>query len=260
MNLLVTKIHSTHHIRTLILVLMVLFGLSSCHILNPERMLRTPKDFEYSQFDTTSISPEYRIAPNDRLYFRLYTNDGERLVDPINPMILQVRDDQQSYVIEFDGKVKMPLLGRIQLAGLTLREAEKYLENEFTSFYNHPYVQLRVTNNRVIVFPGGRGGTSSVVYLENTNTTIFEALAMSGGIADGKASRVKLIRGNLNDPQVFLIDLSTLEGVRNANMILQANDIIYVEPRHRAPQRIMENVAPYLSLLSASLIVYSLFR
>ncbi|MFW6351649.1 MAG: hypothetical protein ACOC2E_04630 [Bacteroidota bacterium] len=83
---------------------------------------------------------------------------------------------------------------------------------------------------------------------------------MAGGIADGRAGKVKLIRGDLDDPQVFLIDLSTLEGVRNAEMVLQANDIIYVEPRERVPQRIMETIGPYLSLLSSALIIYSLFN
>jgi polysaccharide biosynthesis/export protein len=247
-------------VRYIPVIFAFLLGITSCQVLNPERMLRTPPDFEYSAFDETTIQPEYRLAPNDKLYFRLFTNDGERLVDPINPMVQQIRDDQQVYTIEFDGLVKIPILGRVTLGGLTVREAERYLENQFASYYNRPFVQLRVTNNRVIVFPGGRGGTSSVVYLENSNTTLFEALALAGGIADGKAHRVKLIRGDLADPQVFLIDLSTIEGVKNADMIVQANDVIYVEPRERVPQRIMENISPYLTLLSAALIVYSLFR
>lgn len=223
-------------------------------------MLRTPADYPYASFTELDTEQEYRLAPNDQLFFRLYTNDGERLIDPIDPLSEQGQQRQTTYAIEFDGFVKLPLLGRTQLGGMTLREAEQYLETAFAAYYNRPFVHLKVTNNRVIIFPGGRGGTSGVVYLENANTSLFEALAMAGGIADGKAHRVKLIRGNLQNPQVFLIDLSTLEGVKNANMILQANDIIYVEPRERIPQRIMENVGPYLTLLSTALIVYSLFK
>jgi polysaccharide biosynthesis/export protein len=234
--------------------------LSSCQILNPERMLRTPKGYEFAEAPSDTLQQEYLLAPNDQLYFRLFTNDGERLIDPITPMNQQQMRGEQTYMIEFDGKVKLPVLGRVVLSGLTLREAEKYLENEYTQFYNRPYVKLQVTNHRVTIFPGGRGGASTVVYLENTNTNIFEALALAGGIADGRANRIKVIRGNLNNPQVFLIDLSTLEGVRNADMIIQANDIIYVEPRERVPQRILENVTPYLSLVTTALLVYSLFK
>lgn len=238
---------------------LIILLFSSCQVLNPERMLRTPPGYEFADFEEARELEEYRLAPNDELFFRLYTNDGERLVDPISPISQQIRGDQ-NYLIEFDGKVKIPVLGRVSLSGLTLREAEKFLESEFSAYYNNPFVQLRVTNNRVIIFPGGRGGTSRVVYLENTNTNIFEALAMAGGIADGRAHKVKVIRGDLQDPQIFLIDLSTIEGVKNADMVLQANDIIYVEPRERVPQRIMENVGPYLTLLSTALIIYSLFK
>ncbi len=239
--------------------IIIAFLFSSCQILNPERMLRTPPDYEFAEFPDKPLPDEYRLAPNDELYFRLYTNDGERLIDPISPTTQQIRGEQ-NYTLEFDGKVKLPVLGRVHLSGMTLREAEKHLENEFSEYFNNPFVRLRVTNHRVTIFPGGRGGTSSVVYLENTNTSIFEALAMAGGIADGRASKVKVIRGDLSNPQIFLIDLSTIEGVQNADMIIQANDVIYVEPRERVPQRIMENIGPYLSLLSTALIVYSLFK
>jgi len=242
--------------------LLLVFLFSSCQILNPERMLRTPKGYEFAEFPEPRAEEEYRLAPNDQLYFRLFTNDGERLIDPVSQISqqqLQMRNEQ-TYMVEFDGMVKLPVLGRIKLSGMTLREAELFLETQFTQFYNRPFVRLRVTNHRVTIFPGGRGGTSSVVYLENTNTTIFEALALAGGIADGRANKVKVIRGDLQNPKVYLIDLSTLEGVRNADMIIQANDIIYVEPRNRVPQRIMENVTPYISLLTAALLVYSLFK
>jgi polysaccharide biosynthesis/export protein len=240
-------------------LLLSMILLSSCQILNPERMLRTPKGYNFADAPADTLQQEYLLAPNDQLYFRLFTNDGERLIDPISPLNQQLRGEQ-TYMIEFDGKVKLPVLGRVVLSGMTLREAEHFLESEYTQYYNRPYVKLHVTNHRVTIFPGGRGGASTVIYLENTNTNILEALALAGGIADGRANRIKIIRGNLDDPQVFLIDLSTLEGVRNADMIIQANDIIYVEPRERIPQRILENVTPYLSLVTTALLVYSLFK
>ena len=235
------------------------FALSSCKVLNPEQMLRTPRGYDYSSFEDVKPIEEYRVAPNDELYFRLFTNEGERLVDPIDPYVESQRD-RMNYRVEFDGKVKFPVLGRVYVEGMTLRELEKHLEEKYSNYYNNPFVVLRVTNNRVTVFPGGRGGTAKVITLENPNTTLFEALALAGGIADGKAHKVKLIRGEMDNPEVFLINLSTIEGVREADLVLQANDIIYVQPRARVPQRILENITPVLSLLTSALIVYSLFR
>lgn len=234
---------------------------SSCRLLNPGQMLRTPPDYPFESFTQEDFAiQEYRIAPNDKLQFRLFTNDGERIIDPIDPQQQMQRGQEYSYTVEHDGLVKLPVLGRVPIEGYTTREAELMLEEKFSAFYNKPFVQLNVINNRVIIFPGGQGGTSTVVYLDNTNTTLFEALALAGGISDGKAHRVKLIRGDLQNPKVYLIDLSTIEGVKNANLVLQANDIIYVEPRDRVPQRVLENLSPYITLLTTTLLIINLFK
>ncbi len=246
--------------RKVFLLLFPVAFLWSCNVLNPEQMLRTPRHYQYSDLEELMVTDQYRLAPNDEISFNLFTNDGERLIDPTAMMMSQGFLQQQlTYRVEHDGTIKLPVLGYTPIAGLTTREAEVKLQDAFSRYYNRPFVQLRVVNNRVIIFPGGRGGTSSVLFLENTNTTLFEALAKSGGIADGKASRVKLIRGDRENPSIYLINLSTIEGVKNANIVLQANDIIYVEPRERVPQRILENVTPYLSVLTTALLIYSLF-
>lgn len=246
--------------RKVFLVIFPVFFLWSCSMLNPEQMLRTPRHYQYSDLEELMVTDQYRLAPNDEISFNIFTNDGERLIDPTTMLMGQGFLNQQiTYRIEHDGTIKLPVLGHIQIAGLTTREAETMLQESFSRYYNRPFVQLRVVNNRVIIFPGGRGGTSTVHYLENANTTLFEALAKSGGIADGRASRVKLIRGEPANPSIYLINLSTIDGVKNANIVLQANDIIYVEPRERVPQRILENVTPYLSVLTTALLIYSLF-
>ena len=234
--------------------------LSSCSVLNPSQMLRTGKHFQYSKFPESSVIEEYKIAPNDELSFRLFTNDGEKIIDPISGSNNLSRANNLTYLVEFDGKIKLPIFGRIPISELTIREAEKMLEGKYSSFYNNPFVQLRVTNNRVIIFPGGRGGNSKVLTLSNTNTTLFEALAEAGGISDGKARKIKLIRGDLNNPKVYLIDLSTIQGMKQANLVLQANDIIYVEPCNRVPQEILEIIMPYLTLVSTALLIYGIFK
>ena len=242
------------------LVIFALLFLNSCRIFSPSQMLRTGSDFKYSDFPADQTIQEYKISANDELSFQLATNDGEKIVDPVLSIGTSRGAAGNTYLVEFDGMVKFPVLGRIKLSGLTLREAEKLLEESYSKYYNDPFVQLKVTNNRVIIFPGGEGGTSTVLTLSNTNTTLMEALALAGGISDGKAQRVKLIRGDLKNPQVYLIDLSTLEGVKKANLVLQANDIIYVEPRNKIPEKFLAVITPYISLLSLFFLLTQTFK
>ena len=111
----------------------------------------------------------------------------------------------------------------------------------------------------MIIFPGS-GGKANVINLLHNNTTLLEALALSGGIANtGKAKRIKLIRGNMKDPEVYLIDLSTIEGMKQGDMVLQANDIIYVEPVLKLSQTLLAELSPVIGILTNILIVISLF-
>ena len=110
---------------------------------------------------------------------------------------------------------------------------------------------LNVLNRRVIIFPGSGGG-AKVINLQNENMTLMEALAEAGGITNtGKAHKIRLIRGNPKDPEVYHVDLSTIEGIEQGAMVLQGNDIIYVEPVFSFTREILAEVTPILSLVAS---------
>ncbi len=229
-------------------------------------MLKTGKDYKYAVFPP-SQPVEYKIAPNDLMSFQIFSNDGFKLIDVTTIsegggggyLGRNQAASSLQYKVEFDGTVKMPLLGHVALKGLTVREAESFLEEKFSSFYNKPFVLLEVTNRKVTIFPGSEGA-AKVVSLNNENTTLLEGLAEAGGISNsGKAYKIKLIRGNLQDPQVYLIDLSTIEGMKKADLVLQANDIIYVEPALRSANRVMSNILPYLTFVTTVILFVQFF-
>ena len=122
-----------------------------------------------------------------------------------------------------------------------------------------PYINLKITNKRVIVFPG-QAGSARVLSISNNNTTVLEALALAGGISDdGKAYKVKLIRNTPGqNPQIYLMDLSKIDGLALGNTQVQAYDLIYIEPRYRPIRTLSSEVAPLLTLLTTFIILYSL--
>ena len=234
-------------------LLFMVAALASCHVLRPNLMLKTDKKYRYDSLVKYPETP-YKLSQNDVLEFKMFSNDGFKLIDMTtlegtsNNLTLRRGFE---YHIENDGMIKLPVLGRIKISGLTIREAELFLEEKYTTYYNKPFILLKVTNKRVIVFPGS-DGSARIIPLENDNTTLLEALALAGGIAgNGKAYEVKLIRGDPKNPLVFKMDLSTIQGFKESDPILQANDIIYVEARGRYASRIGTEIAPYLSLISS---------
>ena len=236
---------------------MACYFLASCKPLNPSIMFRTPKDYKYDT-QVKDTTKEYRIAANDAISFRLFTNNGLKLVDVTEntSQMFQQLNQGITYVVEFDGNVNLPIIGRVDVSGMTVREAEFFLEKKYDEVFIDPFLLLNVTNRRVTIFPGS-GGDGVVITLQNNNVKLLEALALAGGLTDqGRASRIKLIRGDLANPEVYLIDLSTIQGIHQADIILQANDIIYVEPLGVTTRQVLNEVGPVLSLLTGILTLY----
>jgi polysaccharide biosynthesis/export protein len=245
--------------RKVLLALAILSAFSSCRLLRPSLLLKTPPDYVFEKVSDSMATQDYRIAPTDAISFRILSNEGFKLVD-ISATQVNLGVTTIETTVELDGTIKIPLVGRIKVQGLTIREAEQMLETRFSEFYIGPYILFKVTNRRVTVFPGN-AGSARVIPINNNNTTVFEALALAGGITeDGKAYKVKLVRRTNNKPKVYLMDLSTIEGLKDGNTIVQANDIIYVEPRNRIGQRLSQEVVPYVSLLSTIFLIYSIYR
>jgi polysaccharide export outer membrane protein len=103
----------------------------------------------------------------------------------------------------------------------------------------------------------GAAGSAKVVPLPYQNMNLLEVLAISGGIPiTGKAHRIKLIRGDLKNPQIFLIDLSQIENLKKSDLIVQGDDIIYIDFRNDFAQNLLLRIGPYIGLLNLGVTAY----
>lgn len=246
--------------RKILYLILVISVLTSCKVFKSNLMLKTPRDYNYDTLVDSLSRKGYVIAPNDAISYRVLTNEGFKLVNVTTEASNLFNFPSIDTRVETDGSAKLPLVGSVELAGLTIIEAEKLLEEKYSKYYVKPFINMRITNKRIIVFPGD-AGDAKVLPMANNNTTVMEALAMAGGISnDGKAYKIKLIRNTPGrEPQVFLMDLSKISGLAMANTQVQAYDIIYVEPRYRPVRTFSMEVAPLLTLLTTALVLYSIF-
>lgn len=234
--------------------------LASCNI-NRDIMFKTPLDHVFDQVQD-SLSQGFRIQPNDNVTFRLFANDGFRIIDLVDEVSQRaLQRGAFSYWVDRDGNTKLPVIGLVKLGGLTIREGELKLEQAYTTFYNRPFVQLSINNRRVVVFPGG-GGAAKVVALENNNTTLMEALAEAGGISTrGDARKVKMFRKKPTGGRlVYEFNMSDISGLKYADLVLQADDIIYIQPNPEIAKELLNAVNPFIALLTTSLLVIGIVK
>jgi len=259
-----------------LIFLLVIIGFASlqgCYI-NANLMLKTDKNYVFDSIPKNTKT-EYVISPNDLFQYKVFSNDGTRIVDIT---IGQSGNDDGgngpganvgfnnrtnlTFRVEIDSFVRLPVLDTVKIAGYTVPEAEKFLEKLYADYYVDPYVQLQVINKRVIVFPGN-GANASVIYLNNNNTTLMEVIALAGGITErGRSKRIKIIRkGDDGLRKMFMIDLSNaVTGLQYTDLLVQANDYIYVDPTPQYTREIFAEISPIISLLTSAILVYTVIQ
>ena len=254
----------------------LLFLFTSCGI-NSSLMLKIPKESEpkpdslktvqekyYQIYDKDSVPlllrEDFRMSIDDKFTFSLSTNDGKNILEGLTGtgQIAGGGSNSNEYLITTDGTTMLPVVGEVSLLGLTIKQGEDSLKKLFSKHYLDPFVQIKVTNKRVIVFPG-EAGQAKVIYLKNNNTTIMEIIAETGGISTrGKTKDIKLIRYIDGKRVIYPIDLSSINGLIYADLYVQANDYIYVEPNPNIAAELLKQTAPILGIFSSVLLVFSI--
>ncbi|WP_211226553.1 polysaccharide biosynthesis/export family protein [Pedobacter glucosidilyticus] len=211
-----------------------------------------------------SISEKvYLISPGDRLNLRNIQNETAVLGYLEN----QTRTTGQDldYIVESDTCVTLPYLGKVSLAGMSIIETEKYLNKEYSKkLLKEPLIKVNLTNLKVTFL--GEFSRQGNISLNNEKTHLIEAIGANGGLNQRANSRkIKIIRGNLSNPTVILINLEDIRSLSDNHMYLQNNDIIYAESRNGI--RVIDNLTSTrtligigMSLLSAYIIVDRLNR
>jgi polysaccharide export outer membrane protein len=133
-----------------------------------------------------------------------------------------------------DGAIAYPLVGRIVVAGLTYEQVMEKLQAAVSEYYVDARVQVNVTtvtNQKVLVL--GEVTAPQVMQIRN-DLSILEALVTAGGInPDAKTSNVLLIRGGLDKPQLYAVNVEAIYGKGDVSQLvyLQRGDIVVVPTR-----------------------------
>lgn len=177
---------------------------------------------------------EYIIQPFDLFSLQVFGQNGMDLIDMVgqgSSFANMQRGQFINYLTDKEGYADIPMLGRMKISGFTERQLELKLQKDFSYYFVDPFVVVTVTNRRVFLFKNSMG---QVIPLNEAPTSLFEVLAISGGLGnDLKAYDIKIIRGDLRDPEIYKADLSNFTGLKEAELLVQTNDIIYVAPRRR---------------------------
>lgn len=134
------------------------------------------------------------------------------------------------YLVNKDGNIEVPVLGKVNLLGLTTTQARAVILNLASKYYKDPTVIVRFANFKVNIT--GEVLKPGQYVLPNEKVSVIDAIAMAGDLTIyGKRDNVLLIRENLDGTKTpYRINLEKSDLMSAPYYYLKQNDIIYVEP------------------------------
>ncbi len=258
------------HCTLTLLFLGIIFVLTSCsskqYQLLFEQKTASP-DSSSVQKNTAVTMAAYRIKPQDILQIRNLQN-VKYIVDdaPVSNTTTggsTGNSTGQTFQVDDDGTVALPVIGHVAVAGLTRSEAAKHIEELYRkSLLKDPIIELKIVNLKVTLLGEIKGQGNYP--LTKDRTTLVEMIGAAGGLTDkANETNIQIIRGDQLNPQVTVINLRNIQSINDSRAILQNGDIIYIAQNKRAVRNEnLQNISvlsqPVLLLLNTALIIFTL--
>ena len=206
---------------------------------------------------------EPRIQPNDQLGISLSSlsqessalfNNGAPLpARNAAPSAVPPSKVSEGYVVDKNGEINFPVLGKVALGGLTKKEATEKMTLQFARYVKKPVVNILFLNFKVTVI--GEVNRPSTFTVPSERINVLEALGLAGDMtAFGRRENVLILREKNGTRSTVRINLNRKETLNSPYFYLQQNDIVYVEPDNRAKLAQTSPGNRYLPVVAAALI------
>lgn len=228
-----------------ILILLLPLLMASCVTSKRVNLMQEPGKNGIPQYADTMSYEDYELRIGDRLYIYVYSVD-ERVDKMFNSSSgtigIQMMQggggvggsyDLYTYLVQEDGCIDFPMVGRVPVRGMTTRGVKRVLEDELSSFiksygdYQMMSVEVKIVRRSFSVISDRGSGTFNI---QKEKVTIFEALAMAGDIGDfGDRSKVRIVREKEGQTQVKEFDVRSEDIINSEFYYIEPNDVIYIQ-------------------------------
>ena len=216
---------------------MLLFA--SCGSTKDVAYLQNSEDIDFAR---SEYLYDARIMPKDILTITVNTVNPDAAA-PFNLTVPTSFNNQtrstysqpilQTYLVDNQGFIDYPVIGRLEVGGLTKSMCEKLLHDKIKPYLNEaetPVVTVRMSNYKISVL--GEVNRPGMFTVSNEKINILEALAQAGDLTIyGVRNKIKLIREDAKGrKEIHTINLNDANIINSPYYYLQQNDIVYVEP------------------------------
>lgn len=189
--------------------------------------------------DVSNIKPKVQIEINDILQVDIKTLNPESTIPFIKQNGMQSGGGGgamqggmiklQGYIVDEYGEIQMPVIGKVQVDGLTREQAEKKIKSKLSVYLKDPYVSVRFLNFKFTI--QGEVNSPGTYEVFEPNLTLLQALGNAGDLTiRGQRANILIIRTTGEQRVARRIDLTKTDWMNSPYYFIKQNDYIYVEP------------------------------
>lgn len=190
--------------------------------------------YQYSG-DATNYSPDYVLAKQDMLYIQITStvgNEANALFNASANTNYMNSDNSvflNSFVVDNNGEIGLPLIGKVHVQGLTVQQAEDKIKEKAEEFVQGAIVSCKMVNFKISALGEVTRPGTYTFYQPNVN--VFEVIAAAGDLTYyGNRHKVKVVRKTADEDIIYTLDLSDAKILQDKRLYLQPGDLVYVEP------------------------------
>ncbi|MCM1320163.1 MAG: polysaccharide export protein [Muribaculaceae bacterium] len=166
---------------------------------------------------------QLKIVPDDKLSIYVTSDIPEATA------LYNLPDTTYTYIVNKEGNINFPKLGKLHVEGLTTTQLAEELTRRIAVDVEAPYVRVELLNFKVNVL--GEVAKPGITTADSERFTILDALAQAGDITVfGKRENVTLLREEDGRITYHQVDMNDANLIKSPYYYLQQNDVIYVEP------------------------------
>lgn len=224
--------------KLLVVSSIVIFLITSC--ISQKKILYLQKQ---SENDTTSeyinkLDLQYKVQPKDNLFIKINSLD-EKTYQFFNKQggtsgyLNDFNSDASiylnSYSVNEEGNIDLPILGKIRVKGLTITEIKDTIQKHIDEYLKQTTVTVKLVNFNITVIGEVSRPGEFKIYQDRIN--LFEAISLAGDMSDyANRSQVQLIRQTRSGSKVHYLDLTSDKILSSEYFYLMPNDIVYISP------------------------------
>ncbi len=227
------------NIRILGLLATIVALFSSCSSSKNATSLTYFEDLKGKADSTININTyNIRIVPDDQLTITVTSDLPEATVLYNVPQVnmtsrsdvsTQASPRQQVYIVNRDGDIDFPVLGKLHVEGMTVQELTQYLKGRISADVEDPMIHVELVNFHVNVL--GEVKNPGAQSVSKERYTLLDALAAAGDLTEyGERENVLLIREEKGKVVYHHFNLNDSKTLSSPYFFLQQNDVIVVEP------------------------------